>query len=98
MREMSSGHCFERDACANELTGRNDNGHKVSEIMKSELIRWIAIQPLERMYGSDEREKIRNCCYDSKKLMGLISVRDVPKNDRNAAVMLYQERYIRVGR
>jgi CBS domain-containing protein len=83
-----------------ELMDRNSSDTKASEIMTSELITVDCSQPLEECMALMNEKNIRHLpVYDGKKLMGLISVRDVLKEMiEMQQVMLSQlERYITGG-
>jgi CBS domain-containing protein len=83
-----------------ELMDRNSSDTKASEIMTGELITVDCSQPLEECMALMNEKNIRHLpVYDGKKLMGLISVRDVLKEMiEMQQVMLSQlERYITGG-
>jgi len=100
--EDVTGIVSERDCVRKlDLLGRNAKDTKVSEIMTSELITVDCSQPLEECMALMNEKNIRHLpVYDGKKLMGLISVRDVLKEMIELQqVMLSQlERYITGGR
>src|SRR5688500_10215147 len=80
-----------------KLMGKNAKDTKVSEIMTSELITVDCGEPLEECMALMNEKNIRHLpVFDGKKLMGLISVRDVLKEMiEMQQVMLSQlERYI----
>lgn len=80
-----------------ELRGKNAMDTKVSEIMTSDVITVDCSQPLEDCMALMNEKGIRHLpVFDDKKLMGLISVRDVLKEMiEMQQVMLSQlERYI----
>jgi len=80
-----------------ELTGKNAMDTRVSEIMTSNVITVDSSQPLEDCMALMNEKGIRHLpVFDDKKLMGLISVRDVLKEMiEMQQVMLSQlERYI----
>ena len=83
-----------------ELTGKNAMDTKVSEIMTSDVITVDCSQPLEDCMALMNEKGIRHLpVFDDKKLMGVISVRDVLKEMiEMQQVMLSQlERYITGG-
>jgi CBS domain-containing protein len=83
-----------------ELMGKNALDTKVSEIMTSDVITVDCSQPLEDCMVLMNEKGIRHLpVFDDKKLMGLISVRDVLKEMiEMQQVMLSQlERYITGG-
>ena len=83
-----------------ELRGKNAMDTKVSEIMTSDVITVDCSQPLEDCMALMNEKGIRHLpVFDDKKLMGLISVRDVLKEMiEMQQVMLSQlERYITGG-
>jgi CBS domain-containing protein len=80
-----------------ELMGKNAMDTKVNEIMTSDVITVDCSQPLEDCMALMNEKGIRHLpVFDDKKLMGLISVRDVLKEMiEMQQVMLSQlERYI----
>jgi CBS domain-containing protein len=80
-----------------ELMGKNAMDTRVSEIMTSNVITVDSSQPLEACMALMNEKGIRHLpVFDDKKLMGLISVRDVLKEMiEMQQVMLSQlERYI----
>ena len=80
-----------------ELMGKNAMDTRVSEIMTSNVITVDSRQPLEDCMALMNEKNIRHLpVFDGKKLMGLISVRDVLKEMiEMQQVMLSQlERYI----
>ena len=83
-----------------ELRGKNAMDTKVGEIMTSDVITVDCSQPLEDCMALMNEKGIRHLpVFDDKKLMGLISVRDVLKEMiEMQQVMLSQlERYITGG-
>lgn len=83
-----------------ELMGKSAKDTKVSEIMTSKVITVDCSQPLEECMALMNEKSIRHLpVYDGKRLMGLISVRDVLKEMIELQqVMLSQlERYITGG-
>jgi CBS domain-containing protein len=83
-----------------ELMGKSAQETKVSEIMTSDVITVDCSQPLEDCMTLMNEKSIRHLpVFDGKKLMGLISVRDVLKEMiEMQQVMLSQlERYITGG-
>jgi len=83
-----------------ELMGRNARDTKVSEIMTAELITVDCSQPLEECMTLMTEKNIRHLpVYDGKKLMGLISVRDVLREmiEMQQVLLLQLERYITGG-
>lgn len=83
-----------------ELMGKSAMDTKVSEIMTSDVITVDCSQPLEDCMALMNEKSIRHLpVFDGKKLMGLISVRDVLKEMiEMQQVMLSQlERYITGG-
>ncbi len=83
-----------------ELMGKSAQETKVSEIMTSDVITVDCNQPLEDCMTLMNEKSIRHLpVFDGKKLMGLISVRDVLKEMiEMQQVMLSQlERYITGG-
>jgi CBS domain-containing protein len=83
-----------------ELMGKSARETKVSEIMTSDVITVDCSQPLEDCMTLMNEKSIRHLpVFDGKKLMGLISVRDVLKEMiEMQQVMLSQlERYITGG-
>ena len=96
-----AGIVSERDCVRKlELMGRNAKTTKVSEIMTSELITGDCSQPLEECMALMNEKNIRHLpVFDGKKLMGLISVRDVLKEmiEMQQAMLSQLERYITGG-
>ena len=83
-----------------ELMGKNAQETKVSEIMTSNVITVDCSQPLEDCMTLMNEKSIRHLpVFDGKKLMGLISVRDVLKEmiDMQRVMLSQLERYITGG-
>ena len=99
--EKMVGILSERDCVRRvELEGRNVRETKVSDIMTGEVITVDCDQPLEECMSLMLEKSIRHLpVYDSKKLMGFVSVRDVLREMiEMQQVMLSQlERYITGG-
>jgi CBS domain-containing protein len=99
--EEMVGILSERDCVRRvELEGRNVRETKVSDIMTGEVITVDCDQPLEECMSLMLEKSIRHLpVYDSKKLMGFVSVRDVLREMiEMQQVMLSQlERYITGG-
>ena len=84
-----------------DLMGKSAKNTKVSEIMTSKVITVDGSQPLEECMALMNEKSIRHLpVYDGKKLMGLISVRDVLKEmiDLQQVMLSQLERYITGGR
>jgi len=99
--EEMVGILSERDCVRRvELEGKNVRETKVKDIMTGEVITVDCDQPLEECMSLMLEKSIRHLpVYDSKKLMGFVSVRDVLREMiEMQQVMLSQlERYITGG-
>ena len=99
--EEMVGILSERDCVRRvELEGKNVRETKVNDIMTGEVITVDCDQPLEECMSLMLEKSIRHLpVYDSKKLMGFVSVRDVLREMiEMQQVMLSQlERYITGG-
>ena len=83
-----------------DLEGRNVKETKVSEIMTGDVITVNCDQPLEECMSLMMEKGIRHLpVYDSEKLMGLVSVRDVLKEmiEMQQTMLSQLERYITGG-
>jgi CBS domain-containing protein len=84
-----------------DVKGRNTQGTKISEIMTSDVITVDADQPLEECMSLMIDKNIRHLpVCEGKKLLGLLSVRDVLREVIEVQQMMLSqlERYITGGR
>jgi CBS domain-containing protein len=99
--EDIQGIVSERDCIRKvELMGRNVRETKISEIMTSDVITVDADQPLEDCMGLMIDKNIRHLpVCEGKKLLGLLSVRDVLKEviEVQQMMLVQLERYITGG-
>jgi CBS domain-containing protein len=99
--EDIKGIVSERDCIRKvELMGRNVRETKISEIMTSDVITVDADQPLEDCMGLMIDKNIRHLpVCEGKKLLGLLSVRDVLKEvvEVQQMMLMQLERYITGG-
>lgn len=83
-----------------ELEGKNVRETKVSDIMTGEVITVDCDQPLEECLSLMLKKSIRHLpVYDSQKLMGFVSVRDVLREmiEMQQEMLTQLERYITGG-
>ena len=96
-----NGIVSERDCIRKvDVLGRNTRETKISEIMTSEVITVDADQPLEECMGLMIDKNIRHLpVCEGKKLLGLLSVRDVLREVIEVQQMMLSqlERYITGG-
>jgi CBS domain-containing protein len=99
--EEMVGILSERDCVRRvELEGRNVRETKVSDIMTGEVITVECDQPLEECLSLMLEKSIRHLpVYDSHKLMGFVSVRDVLREmiEMQQEMLTQLERYITGG-
>ena len=99
--ENVDGIVSERDCMRKvELEGKSSKDTRISEIMTSKVITIDCAQPLEECMALMLDKNIRHLpVYDGKKLMGLLSVRDVLKEVVDVQQMMLSEleRYITGG-
>lgn len=99
--EEMVGILSERDCVRKvELEGRNVRHTKVSDIMTGEVITVDCDQPLEECLSLMLEKSIRHLpVYDSNKLMGFVSVRDVLREmiEMQQEMLTQLERYITGG-
>ena len=97
-----NGIVSERDCIRKvDVMGRNAKDTRISEIMTSDVITVDADQPLEECMGLMIDKNIRHLpVCEGKKLLGLLSVRDVLKEVIEVQQMMLSqlERYITGGR
>jgi CBS domain-containing protein len=100
--EEMNGIVSERDCVRKvDVMGRTANDTKIGEIMTSEVITVDADQPLEECMELMSDRNIRHLpVCEGKKLLGLLSVRDVLKEMIEVQQMMLSqlERYITGGR
>ena len=100
--DMVDGIISERDCVRKvELDEKTVRDTRVSDVMTSKVISIDADEPLEECMALMLEKSIRHLpVYDGKKLLGLISVRDVLKEvvDVQQMMLSQLERYITGGR
>ena len=100
--DMVDGIISERDCVRKvELDEKTVRDTRVSDVMTSKVISIDADEPLEECMALMLEKSIRHLpVYDGKKLLGLVSVRDVLKEvvDVQQMMLSQLERYITGGR
>ncbi|MDQ3005727.1 MAG: CBS domain-containing protein [Chloroflexota bacterium] len=100
--DMVDGIISERDCVRKvELDEKNVRETSINDVMTSKVISINADEPLEECMALMLEKSIRHLpVYDGKKLLGLISVRDVLKEvvDVQQMMLSQLERYITGGR
>ena len=100
--DMVDGIISERDCVRKvELDEKTVRDTRISDVMTSKVISIDADEPLEECMALMLEKSIRHLpVYDGKKLLGLISVRDVLKEvvDVQQMMLSQLERYITGGR